>query len=109
MQTENNTPPVAPEPEPQQSEPRSRFHRPRFLFRKRESEPPGQAIVEFAIVSIAFFMLVFGSIDFGRAVFMYSQLHNAVQEGAVIGKTNPTKHPAIREEVISRASSFDLT
>lgn len=111
MQTENNTSVEAPQPEPEPQQPGlgSRFRRPRFLFRDRQNENSGQAIVEFAIVSIAFFMLVFGSIDFGRAIYMYSQLHNAVQEGARLGKSNPTKHDQIANEVIADATSFNLT
>jgi Flp pilus assembly protein TadG len=41
---------------------------------------PGQAIVEFALISTAFFMIVFGTIDFGRAIFLNAQLHNAVRD-----------------------------
>ena len=43
---------------------------PRFLRALRTGERSGQAIVEFAFVSVAFFMIVFGTIDFGRAVYM---------------------------------------
>lgn len=109
MQTEDTTHLEAPDSEPflQDSQPRHRF--PRLLVRKRESDNSGQAIVEFAIVSVAFFMMVFGTIDFGRAVFMYSQLHNAVREGARYGKMMPADSPGIRAEVIDKASSFNLS
>jgi Flp pilus assembly protein TadG len=40
----------------------------------------GQAIVEFALISTAFFMIVFGTIDFGRAIFLNAELHNAVRD-----------------------------
>jgi hypothetical protein len=111
MQTENNTPTVAPASEPQQPETSARVRRPRFLFRVfgRKSEDSGQAIVEFAIVSVAFFMMVFGTIDLGRAIYMYSQLHNAVREGARYGKMMPDDDPGIRAEVKDYASSFNLT
>jgi Flp pilus assembly protein TadG len=46
----------------------------------------GQTLVEFAIVSAAFFMIVFGTVDFGRAIFLYSELHNAVRDVAREGK-----------------------
>jgi Flp pilus assembly protein TadG len=46
----------------------------------------GQAIVEFAIVSVAFLLIVFGTIDFGRPIYLYSQLHNAVRDVAREGK-----------------------
>jgi Flp pilus assembly protein TadG len=50
----------------------------------------GQAIVEFAVVSVAFFMLVFGTIDFGRAIYVDSQLENAVRDAAREGKVGFT-------------------
>uniref|UniRef100_A0A831TEC6 Pilus assembly protein n=1 Tax=Thermorudis peleae TaxID=1382356 RepID=A0A831TEC6_9BACT len=42
----------------------------------------GQATVEFALGAMVFFMLVFGVIEAGRAVFVYGQLRNAAREGA---------------------------
>jgi Flp pilus assembly protein TadG len=69
----------------------------------------GQAIVEFSIVSIAFFMTVFGTIDFGRAIYLYSQLHNAVREGARYGKIDPTNTGQIKDKVITYGSELDLT
>jgi hypothetical protein len=46
----------------------------------------GQAMVEFAIVSVAFLLIVFGTVDFGRAIFLYSELHSAVRDVAREGK-----------------------
>jgi len=46
----------------------------------------GQTMVEFAIVSVAFFLIVFGTVDFGRAIYLYSELHNAVRDVAREGK-----------------------
>lgn len=40
----------------------------------------GQVLIEFAIVSVFFFLVVFGTIDFGRAIFLQSELENAVRE-----------------------------
>jgi Flp pilus assembly protein TadG len=102
MDPRNEAPNAVQEP---QTERKSRLS----FLRRRQNEASGQAIVEFAIVSIAFFMMVFGTIDFGRAVYMYSQIHNAVQEGARVGKTDPVDHAAIQDKVIDVASSFDLT
>ncbi len=48
--------------------------------------PAGQTLIEFAIVSVAFFLIVFGTIDFGRAIYLYSELHNAVRDVAREGK-----------------------
>ena len=51
--------------------------RSRFL-RHRER---GQALVEFSLVSIVFFLLVFGMVDAGRAVWNYNTLAQATREG----------------------------
>lgn len=102
MNPRHEAPNAVPEP---QTECKRRF----FVLGRRQQEASGQAIVEFAIVSIAFFLMVFGTIDFGRAVYMYSQLHNAVQEGARVGKTDPVDHTTIQDKVIDVATSFDLT
>ena len=82
--------------------------RPRFLRALRTRERSGQAIVEFTLVSFAFLALVFGTIDFGRVIFMYSDLHNSVREGARYGKMNPADQYAIEDIVISKASSLDI-
>ena len=41
----------------------------------------GQALAEFALVSLIFFMLIFGMIDIGRAVWHYNTLSQATREG----------------------------
>src|SRR5689334_482863 len=51
-----------------------------------EDANAGQTLVEFAIVSVAFFLIVFGTVDFGRAIYLYSELHNAVRDVAREGK-----------------------
>ena len=48
------------------------------VFRRREH---GQALVEFSMVAIVFFILVFGMIDVGRAVWNYNTLALATREG----------------------------
>jgi Flp pilus assembly protein TadG len=42
----------------------------------------GQALVEFALVGIVFFLIVFGMIDVGRAVWNYNTLAEATREGS---------------------------
>lgn len=42
----------------------------------------GQALVEFSLVSIVFFLLIFGMVDVGRAVWNYNTLAQATREGA---------------------------
>jgi hypothetical protein len=99
------SPLLAPE---QADEPISVKWSPRFLHALRTRERSGQAILEFAIVSMAFLMIVFGTIDFGRAIYMYSQLQNSVREGARYGKMNPAATTAIEAVVIGNASSLNL-
>jgi hypothetical protein len=50
----------------------------------------GQSTVEFALAVVVLFLLVLGVFDFGRAIFMYSNVENAVREGARRGVVEPT-------------------
>ena len=45
----------------------------------------GQALVEFALVAILLFLLLFGIIDFSRLFFAYATMSNGVREGARYG------------------------
>lgn len=69
----------------------------------------GQATVEFALVSIIFLTLVLGSIDFGRAVYMYSQLTNSVREGARYAQVSPTDTSGIKSKVVSYSSGLGMS
>lgn len=62
----------------------------------------GAAAVEFAIVAPLFFMLVFGCIEFGRALMVQQILTNASRVGAREAITLN----ASESEVISTASSY---
>jgi len=42
----------------------------------------GQSMVEFAVLAPVFFMLLLGSIDLGRAVYIYNSISDAAREGA---------------------------
>lgn len=68
----------------------------------------GQATVEFALCVTVFLMIVFGTVDFGRAIFLKSELDNAVREGARYGKLHPADSSGIRSLVISRANGSGL-
>ena len=46
-----------------------------------KNEQRGQALVEFSLVGIIFFAVVFGMIDVGRAVWNYNTLAQATREG----------------------------
>jgi Flp pilus assembly protein TadG len=50
----------------------------RYLLRRRG----GQSMVEFAVLAPVFFLLLLGTIDLGRAVYIYNAISNAAREGA---------------------------
>ena len=83
--------------------------RPRFRPDSTSRTRPGQAIVEFALTSLVFLMIVFGTIDLGRAVFTAVTLHNAVREGARYGKVHPTETGAIQTIVSDRVDDTGST
>lgn len=51
------------------------------MTRKRDRSR-GQGLVEFALVFPVLAVLIFGIIDFGRAIFIYSVVQDAAREGA---------------------------
>lgn len=56
--------------------------------RPRLHDQRGAAAVEFAIVSILLFLLVFGIIEFGFAFHSWDATSNAAREGARVGAVN---------------------
>src|SRR4029077_16030542 len=42
----------------------------------------GQSMVEFAILAPIFFLLLLGTIDLGRAIYIYNTISDAAREGA---------------------------
>jgi Flp pilus assembly protein TadG len=42
----------------------------------------GQSLLEFALMAPLFFLLLFGAIDLGRAVYIYNAVSDAAREGA---------------------------
>jgi Flp pilus assembly protein TadG len=50
----------------------------------------GQSLVELAITLPILILLLLGTLDFGMAIFSYSMLRDAAQEGAFYGSFNPT-------------------
>jgi Flp pilus assembly protein TadG len=60
----------------------------RKAFLRRHS---GQSMVEFAVLAPIFFLLLLGTIDLGRAVYIYNTISDAAREGtrAAIPYDNP--------------------
>jgi len=59
-------------------------------LRRRARGESGQAIVEFALVSMVFFLFVFGIIDFSRLFQSWVTVQHAAREGARYGVTGRT-------------------
>ena len=59
----------------------------------------GQSLVELSISLIVILLLLSGAVDLGMALFSYTTLRDAAQEGALYGSMNPTKTDLIRERV----------
>ena len=61
----------------------------------------GSAIVEFTLVALMFFALVFGLVEFGRALFAYSTIASAAREGVRYATVHgsESKHPATADDI----------
>lgn len=55
----------------------------------------GIYIVEFALVASLFFVLLFGVIEFGRALFIWNSLTEATRRGARLAAVCPVGHASI--------------
>jgi Flp pilus assembly protein TadG len=71
----------------------------------------GAAVVEFAVVSPVFFLLVFGMIEYGRMVMVQQLLTNAAREGARVGVLDSSTASEVRAAVKSylTAANVNLT
>jgi Flp pilus assembly protein TadG len=62
----------------------------------------GQSLVELAVSLPVIILLLLGTIDFGMAIFSYSILRDAAQEGAFYGSFNPSN----KAEIENRARNI---
>ena len=62
----------------------------------------GQSLVELAVSLPVIILLLIGTVDFGMAIFSYSILRDAAQEGAFYGSFNP----ANKAEIENRARNI---
>lgn len=75
-------------------------------FMRRCRKETGAAAVEFAIVSFLLFMLVFGIIDYGFALFSWNTAANAAREGArKAAVTNDMG--VVRDRVMATSTGLD--
>jgi Flp pilus assembly protein TadG len=59
----------------------------------------GQSLVEVAIALPVLILLLIGTLEFGMAIFSYSMLRDAAQEGAFYGSFNPANVEEIENRV----------
>ncbi len=82
--------------------PQARFHRGRPARRR------GAAAVEFAVVAPFLFLMVFGSIEFGRAMMAKELLANAARQGARAGAIAGKSDSDIASVVTTSLSSTGI-
>jgi len=63
---------------------------------RKQRDERGQALVEFALVSVMLFTIVVAIADFARLYFTYSSMNNAAREGTRYGVVNPNDVNGIR-------------
>jgi Flp pilus assembly protein TadG len=69
----------------------------------------GTTVVEMALVLPLMFLLVMGTLDFGRAVYGYNALANAARDGARFASLDPTNTPCIRSTAVRHGAPANLT
>jgi Flp pilus assembly protein TadG len=72
---------------------------------RMKNREQGQTLVEFALSITITLMLIFGVIDFGRAVFTASVVQWAAQQGARAATVNPDQ---VQDAVLSRLVALDV-
>lgn len=63
------------------------------MVSSRRRRQRSQALIEFALVSPLLLLLIFGTLDIGRAVFYYDTLNHAAREGARVAVRASTSLP----------------
>ncbi len=67
----------------------------------------GAALVEFALIAIILLVLVFGMVDFGRAIYAKNSITHAAREGGRYAAVHaPGSEAAIVDVVVARMSPF---
>jgi hypothetical protein len=79
------------------------------LSRSCRRKRRGTATVEFALVAPIFFMLIFGMIEFGRAVMVQQILTNASREGARVAVLDGSTGSSVRSTVTTYLSNAGIS
>jgi Flp pilus assembly protein TadG len=70
----------------------------------------GQAMIEFALILPIFLLVVFGTLDLGRIVFLKAELENAVREGARVGLVSESFNvPDVRNRIQAQTGLANAT
>lgn len=77
-------------------------------FIKSKTAQRGAAAVEFALVAIPFFLLMFGAMEFGRLLYLWNTVQevtrNAARQAVVTDFTNATAVASIRQSAVFRTT-----
>jgi Flp pilus assembly protein TadG len=82
---------------------------------KRRRGERGETLIEFAFASVLFFVMIFGAIEFGIAVWEYNLVSDLAQEGARyamvhgVNSGNPKTEAEVASYVQSRAIGLNVT
>ena len=83
-----------------------------YNFRKTATAHHGAATVEFALVALLFFTLMFGVIEFGRAIFLWNTVQevtrHAARDAAVTDFTDAWAVNQVKQNAIFRTTSGPL-
>jgi Flp pilus assembly protein TadG len=80
-----------------------------IAVRRSRSKSQGQAMVEFALSGVLFFLLIGGALEGGRLIYSYLALNHAVQEGARTGVLAGKSVTDVRNRVVSAASPVTVS
>jgi Flp pilus assembly protein TadG len=74
----------------------------------------GQSLIEFALASVIFFMTMFGTLEFGLAIWRYNMVSDLAQEGARwasvhgMNSSSPASSADVQTFVRSRTPGFTV-
>jgi Flp pilus assembly protein TadG len=80
--------------------------RERRWFRVLVTNEAGQNMVEFAFTALAFFIIIFGTLDFGRAIYQYNLIASSAREGARMAVIQSNANATVITRVASSSSGF---
>lgn len=66
----------------------------------------GQAMVEFAIAGLLFFLILFGVLDMGRAIFQYNLISHGAREGARLAVIQSYTNTDVIDHVVTTSNGI---